>query len=190
MLFYAILSTLQEYEDSAAKQYSGNCVLKTKYEGNFLGESFFGDGYSIYSVVSEMRPKGLLKRVRKMPSRSKLNAKADAEALGYNADMPLSGPDPQTLDKLAEVLKTRVLSGQRTTKHVIHQNSAWPFWKAERWCAEKSGTLLLEYNDEVKLAAEASGGAPSSGKRHVGLRVDQRSNPNTMMVSPVLKQFF
>ena len=111
-----------------------------------------------------------------MPGANSLNSKQDASILGYNVDMALNG-SAHRICKLYLQPFTYKLNplGQKTTKHVFHKADAWPFWKAERWCASKSGTLLLEYNEEVKIAAESSGGAPSAGKRYVGLRVDQKS---------------
>lgn len=80
----------QEYRSSGDNDYPGNCVIKNKYEDNHLGESIFADGYSAYAVVSEVTASGVLKRVRKLPPKSKLDPKADAAALGYDTEMTLS----------------------------------------------------------------------------------------------------
>ena len=90
-MYFSMILLFQMYMSSGANDYPGNCVMKNKYEDNHLGESIFADGYSAYAVISEFKASGVLRRVRKMPPKSKLNPKADATAQGYNVDMTLSG---------------------------------------------------------------------------------------------------
>lgn len=61
--------------------------------------------------------------------------------------------------------------GQRTKKHVMHKALKYPFWKAERWCTAKYGSLVMEYNEEVRQAVAATGGMAADSKRNIGLRV-------------------